>query len=85
MIYYYTLFAIFVAIVTMMIIDQNVSIYINLLSKTLRLKIERIYWLIRFHPIIFASPIAKWWSMRKYEKTIKQLAQEITKNQKDAV
>lgn len=85
MTYYYTLFVIFAIIVAMMIIDQNVGIYINLLTKAFRVKIERFYWMIRFHPVIFSSPLVKWWSMRKYHRTIKELAQEMEKKQKNAL
>lgn len=68
-------------IATMMMIDQNVSVYINLLTKILKNKVERFYWMMRFHPVIFSSPIMKWWTMRKYERTIKELAQELSQKQ----
>lgn len=85
MIYYYTLFTVFAIILTMMVIDPNVSDYILLLSKILKSKIERLYWMIRFHPIILSSPIGKWWMMRKYMKTVQELSQELPKKDSDAV
>ena len=85
MIYYYTLFTVFAIILTMMVIDPNVSDYILLLSKILRSKIERLYWMIRFHPSILSSPIGKWWMMRKYMKTVQELSQELPKKDSDAV
>jgi hypothetical protein len=77
MIYYYSLFTIFLVILTMMVIDPNVSQYIFLLSKSIRLNLEKMFWMIRFHPAIFSSPIVKWWMMRKYMRTVKELSQQL--------
>lgn len=85
MIYYYSLFTVFAIIVTMMIIDQNVGDYIVLLTKLLKSKIERLYWMIRFHPVIFSSPIGKWWMMRKHMRTAEKLAQELSKKQDEVL
>lgn len=72
MIYYYTLFTIFSIIATMVVIDQNVGEYIVLLSKLVKSQTERLYWIIRFHPAMFSSPIGRWWMMRKYMKEAKK-------------
>jgi len=85
MIYYYSLFTLFSIILTMMVIDQNVSVYIILLTKNLKIKLERMIWMIRFHPVIFSSPIGKWWMMRKYMRTVEELAQELSQKHKDGV
>jgi hypothetical protein len=85
MIYYYSLFTIFAIIVTMMIIDQNVGDYIVLLTKLIKSKAERLYWMIRFHPVIFSSPIGKWWMMRKHMRTAEKLAQELSKKQDEVL
>jgi len=85
MIYYYSLFTIFAIIVTMMIIDQNVGDYIVLLSKLIKSKIERLYWMIRFHPVLFSSPIGKWLMMRKHMRTAEKLAQELSKKQDEVL
>ena len=85
MIYYYTLFTVFAIIVTMMIVDPNVSDYIYLYFKIVRVKLERFYWMIRFHPAIITSPIGKWWMMRKYMRTAEKLAQELSQKQQDGV
>lgn len=79
MIYYYTWFTIFVVIVTMMIVDPNVGEYIVLLSKLVRSNIERLYWMIKFHPVIFSSRIGRWWMMRKYMKEVESLRKELSK------
>jgi hypothetical protein len=83
--YYYTLLTVFAIIVTMMVIDQNVGTYIYLIGKIVKNKIERLYWMIKFHPAIITSPIGKWWMMRKYMKTVEKLAQELSQKQQDGV
>ena len=85
MIYYYTLFTVFAIIVTMMIVDPNVADYIYLYFKIIKVNLERFYWMIRFHPAIFTSPIGKWWMMRKYMRTAEKLAQELSQKQQDGV
>lgn len=85
MIYYYTLFTAFVILVTMMAIDPNVSDYIVLLSKSVKVNIERMFWMIRFHPVILSSPIGKWWMMRKYMRTVRELSQELSQKDSDGV
>jgi hypothetical protein len=69
----------------MMIIDQNVSDYIVLLTKLLKSKVERLYWMMRFHPVIFSSPIGKWWMMKKHMRTAEKLAQELSKKQDEVL
>ncbi len=83
--YYYILFIIFTIVAAMMIIDQNVAIYITLIYKFLKVNVQKFFWIIRFHPIWIDNPIGKWWMMRKYERTIRELAQEISKKQENAV
>ncbi len=68
-----------------MIIDQNVGDYIVLLSKLIKSKIERLYWMIRFHPVLFSSPIGKWLMMRKHMRTAEKLAQELSKKQDEVL
>jgi hypothetical protein len=85
MIYYYTLFTVFAIVLTMMVVDPNVSDYIVLSSKLIKNKIERIFWMMRFHPVILSSPIGKWWMMRKYMRTAEELAQELSQKGKDGV
>lgn len=85
MIYYYSIFTIFAIVLTMMVIDPNVSDYIVLVSKIAKTNLERMFWMIRFHPVILSSPIGKWWMMRKYMRTAEQLAQELSKKNQDGV
>jgi hypothetical protein len=69
----------------MMIVDPNVTDYIYLIGKIIKVKLERFYWMIRFHPAIISSPIGKWWMMRKYMRTAEKLAQELSQKQQDGV
>jgi len=85
MIHYYSLFTIFAIIVTMIVIDQNVGEYIILLFKLAKSQVERLYWMVRFHPIVLSSPIGRWWMMRKYMRTAEKLAQELSQKQKDVL
>lgn len=77
--YYYSLFTAFAIIITMMILDPNVGEYILLLTKLVKSKVERLYWMIRFHPVVFSSPIGRWWMMRKYMKEVEFLRKELSK------
>ena len=85
MIYYYSLFTVFSVIITMMAIDPNVGDYIVLLVKIVKIKIERLMWMIRFHPMVTASPIFRWWMMRKYMRTVKELSQELSQKQDEVL
>jgi hypothetical protein len=69
----------------MMVIDQNVGTYIYLIGKIIKVKLERFYWMIRFHPAIISSPIGKWWMMRKHMRTAEKLAQELSQKDQDGV
>jgi hypothetical protein len=74
--YYYFLFTVFALVSIAIIIDPNVGEYIVLLTKLVKSKMQRIYWMIRFHPVVFSSPIGKWWMMKKYMKIAEDLKKE---------
>jgi hypothetical protein len=69
----------------MMIIDQNVGDYIVLLTKSAKMNVERMFWMIRFHPAILSSPVGRWWMMRKYMRTAEKLAQELSQKEDDVL
>lgn len=71
--YQYIIFTIFFIIIAMIIIDENVGIYLILMTKIAKVNIERFIWAIRFHP---NNPIAKWLIMRKSYKIAEQLQRE---------
>ena len=83
--YYYTLFIAFTVVAVMMIADQNVGDYLLLIFKIIKLNFERMIWSIRFHPFWISNPIGKWWMLRKYMRTVEELAQEVSQKQDDAV
>ena len=85
MMYYYSLLTVFVIILTVIVIDQNIGDYLILLTKSVKLNVERMFWMIRFHPAILSSPIGKWWMMRKYMRTVKELSQELSQKDQDGV
>lgn len=74
--YYYTLIFIFVVVCFMMSVDKNVSAYIDLVFKLVKLNIQKWIWMIRFHP---KNPITNFLSMRKYMKVAKELEEEFNK------
>lgn len=71
--YYYTFLLIFTVIVAMMIVDNNVGIYINLIFKIIQVNTERFFWMIKFHPNNF---VTTWFQNRKYNKLAKELEKE---------
>lgn len=85
MIYYYSLFTLFAIIITMMVVDPNVTDYIYLYIKTIQNKVSRLFWMIRFHPIVTTSPIFRWWMMRKYLRTVEELQQQLSQKEKNDV
>lgn len=73
--YYYTLFIIFTVIATMMILDNNVSLYMTLIFKLMKVNIERLFWMIKFHPNNF---ITTYLQNRKYDKIARELEKEFS-------
>jgi 5-bromo-4-chloroindolyl phosphate hydrolysis protein len=67
------IFTIFFIILAMIIIDENVGIYIIIKLKTVKLNFERIIWMIRFHP---NNPIGRWLLTRRSYKLAKELQEE---------
>lgn len=75
--YYYTLLFIFVVVCYSMSVDKNVSIYIDLIFRLIKINIQKWFWMIRFHP---RNSITNFLAMRKYSKIAKDLEKEF--NQK---
>lgn len=74
--YYYSLLLVFVVICFMMSVDKNVSAYIDLVFKLVKLNIQKWIWMIRFHP---KNPITNFLAMRKYMKIAKDLEKEFNR------
>lgn len=71
---YYILCLIVGIILYMVAVDQNVSDYIILQGKIIKVKIERFFWMIRFHP---KNPITNFTLKFKYDRIAKELEQEL--------
>jgi len=64
MIYYYTLLVVFAVIVYMMVVDQNVAAYIDLLWKLAGIQFRRFLFIIRYKPRLM-------WDTWNLKRTIK--------------
>jgi len=63
----------FGVIAYMMIIDPNVSEYLTLVFKMIKINIERAYWMIRLHP---KNPITNLMMRMEYAKIARELEKE---------
>lgn len=60
----------------MIVLDENVAIYVTLIFKIIRINLERIWWMIRFHP---KNPITNLMMKWKYDRLAKDLEKELMK------
>ena len=68
---------IFAIIAYLIITDRNVSDYLTLVFKMMRLNIERSLWMIRFHP---KNPITNLMMNWKYDRIAKELQEEMERS-----
>jgi hypothetical protein len=68
-----TILIIFAVIAYMMVVDNNVSTYIVLQTKLIKINIERFFWMLVHHPSNF---ITTWINNRKYDRIAKELFEE---------
>ena len=64
-------------------VDENVTVYLTLIFKIIRINTERMLWMIRLHP---KNPITNLMMKRKYDRIAKELEKEYNvsvQNQKD--
>jgi hypothetical protein len=59
----------------MMVVDKNVTEYINLAFKIFWITIQRYFWILRYHP---KNPITNFIMARRYAKIAKEIHKEIT-------
>jgi hypothetical protein len=70
--------AILFAILAYLILtDKNVADYLTLVFKMTRLNVERMFWMIRFHP---KNPITNLMMRWKYEKIARELQEEMERS-----
>lgn len=72
--YYYAIFAVFAIIVYMMIVDNNVAIFVDLMIRYAGVQLKRAWWIIRFHPI---NPIPRWTLNWRVERMTRQLERDL--------
>lgn len=77
LIYYYTLFTVFAIICYMMIVDKNVSLFLELVYKITKLNVERFYWMAILHP---KNPITNYLKEKEYKKIAESLHNELIAN-----
>jgi hypothetical protein len=75
----YTVLIIFAIVAYMIIVDENVGVYFILVSKIIKINVEKFFWIIRFHP---QNPITNLIVKLKYDKIARQLKEEIETNSK---
>lgn len=78
--YYLSTFLVFSIIAFMLIIDRNVSDYIVLVFKLLKINVQKFFWMIKLHP---KNPITNYMAKKQYEKIAKELQKEFSKSPLD--
>jgi hypothetical protein len=58
----------------MMIIDENLAIYMTLVFKMMKINIERFFWMVKYHPNNF---ITTWIRNSEYDRIARELQQEL--------
>ena len=61
----------------LMLVDENVAVYLTLIFKIIKINTERMLWMIRLHPY---NPITNLIMKLKYDKIAKELEKEYFKN-----
>ena len=74
---YYLWFIPFAVILYIMCIDENVAIYVGLIFKLIKVKLDTAKWMLLYHPFWITNPISKRLSIRKYERMAEKLLKKI--------
>lgn len=73
MTYYYALFAVFAVVIFLIVVDNNVAVFIDLMVRYAGVQLKRVWWMVRFHP---KNPISKF----VYERRLNKMIKEFEKN-----
>lgn len=73
---YTLLLLLFSFVAYLMATEEYFFHFIILLWKVARVNIERLYWLVRLHPIVNNNFIARWMMYRKHLEIAKKLEKE---------
>lgn len=57
-----------------MLIDENVAVYMTLLFKILNINTQKFLWMIKYHPNNF---VTTWIQNQKYDKIARELQEEL--------
>ena len=74
---YYFLFIPFAIIFYAMWVDENITIYVGLTFKLIKVKLDTFWWILLYHPFWITNPISKRLSIRKYERMAEKLLKKI--------
>jgi len=77
MLAYYLWFIPFTIILYMMLIDENIAIYVGLTFKLIKVKLDAARWILLYHPFWICNPVSKRLSTRKYERMAEKLLKKI--------
>ncbi len=64
----------------MIVVDENVSVFLELLYKFFKLNVERVFWMIKLHP---KNPITNYLKEREYKKIAESLHKEMVQKEKE--
>lgn len=81
-VYYYTIFALFAILCYMIVVDKNVALFIDLSVRYAKVQLQRLWWMIQFHP---ANPIARWTLERRIAKMTRELEKQLKVKDNDSV
>ena len=71
--YFYFLSTVFAIVFALILIDNNVGSYIDLKLRLLGINIQRLFWIIRFHPNNFITTFLQ---NRKYSRIAREIQME---------
>ena len=77
MLVYYFFFIPFSIILYMMWVDENVAVYVGLIFKLIKVKLDTAKWILLYHPFWITNPISKRLSIRKYERMAEKLLKSL--------
>ena len=77
MLVYYFFFIPFSIILYMMCVDENIAVYMGLVFKLIKVKIDTAKWMLLYHPFWITNPISKRLSIRKYERMAEKLLKKL--------
>lgn len=72
----------FGVIAYMMILDENIGIYLTLVFKIIKINTERFFWMVKYHPNNF---ITTYFLNRKYDRIARELEKEFSSKNRSSI